>query len=197
MHRHEPADNPGPEDRLPRPVPGAARGRVDERLGDVEEAVRLAVGGFLASTDPDHEDMVQAALMATTRYLDDVGQVNGHPGAGLGRLAAAIARNRCRDLLRRRKARDEVPLEPFESILVAPCPTILDELEQAEQIEFLARAVRDLSVRCRRLLEAGYLEGASVAAILAEFGFKSPQNYYYHRNSCLEQLRKVFEKWFA
>jgi RNA polymerase sigma factor (sigma-70 family) len=197
MHRHEPVDNPGPQDRPPGPVPEANPGTVEQRLRDVEDAVRGAVDGFLAAGDPDHEDMVQLALIGTTRYLADVEDVNGHPGSGLGRLAAAIARNRCRDLLRRRKVRGEVQLEPFESILAAPCPTVLEEMEQAEQIEFLVRAVHELPARCRRLLESGYLEGASVGAILTGFGFNSPQSYYYHRNKCLEQLRSVFNRWFA
>jgi len=169
----------------------------EQRLAAVETPVRRAVQGFLGSNDPDHEDMVQLALIGANRYLKDTGSFNGDLGSGFTRLAVSIARNRCRDLLRRRKNLGEVELEPVQEILATPCPTILDEIEHDEQLDLLARSFKDLSQNCQRLLEAGYLKRPSLKELIARLGFKSPQAYYYNRNRCLERLKSILSRRVA
>ncbi len=170
---------------------------VDKRLDGLRPTVRRAVREYLSPSDPDHDDMVQLALMGTARYLVDTERADDLDDDGLERLAAAIARNRCRDLARRRKVRSEVELESLEAILVAPCPSILDDLEQNERYELLARGIRELPQRSRRLLVYRYLEGASLQDMMEEFGFGSVQLFYYHRNLCLENLRTFLNRWLV
>jgi len=196
MQRHEPTDHPDLEHQRQSPE-SAATVDAEQRLTAVETPVRRAVQGFLGSDDPDHEDMIQLALIGANRYLEDTGSFNGDLGSGFTRLAVSIARNRCRDLLRRRKNLGEVELEPVQEILATPCPTILDEIEHDEQLDLLARSFKDLSQNCQRLLEAGYLKRHSLKELIARLGFKSPQAYYYNRNRCLERLKTILSRRVA
>lgn len=167
----------------------------DEDAGDrlcirMRPAVRLAVARMLGDDDGEVEDVVQDALLAGLRYLIGDAEFAGDAT----RLAVTIARNRCRDLLRRRCRRPQVPLESYEMWLSDPARSALDELAAAELRDHLQAALDGLGRKCRDLLRALYVDDLTPEDVRRRAGLNTVQGVYHRRKVCLEQVRKFLQK---
>lgn len=170
------------------------------RAGDDQAGNRLArilhapllleAARFLGDDGADVEDVVQDALLSTLRYL------RRHDGTigDLVKLAATIARNRCRDLLRWRRGKTHVDIVPMSEWLADVSVSPLDDLERSERIRLLGQALETVSKACRRLLRAFYLEKRTAEEIRREIGLGTVQGVYFRRTECLRQARRAFDE---
>lgn len=173
----------------------AAFRRGDGGAGDrlclrMRPAVRLAVVRMLGDDDGEVEDVVQDALVAGLRYLDGDEEFAGDPT----RLAVTIARNRCRDLLRRRARRPQVGVDTYEEWLSDPSRSALDELAAAELRDQLQAALDSLGRACRALLRALYVEGITPEQARRRSGLGTVQGIYHRRRICLAEVKKFLQR---
>lgn len=152
--------------------------------------VRLDMLRMLGDDNPDVDDVVQEALVASLGYL---GAEQGFEG-DVVRLAVTIARNRGRDLIRWRRRRAQVMLEPLEAWLADPSRSALDELVAAETGRLVQMALERLPADCRSLLLALYVEGRTPEELRERFGLGSVHAIYYRRGACLERVRKILQR---
>jgi RNA polymerase sigma-70 factor (ECF subfamily) len=112
------------------------------------------------------EALQDTYVRAWTRAASYAGGLGGHP---LGWLAA-IARNRCLEIVRRRGL-DDAPWDPDRAeALVDPAPTPEQDFAEREQARAITRCLEALESVQRRAIELAYYEGLShteVAARLA------------------------------
>ncbi len=153
-------------------------------------AVRANVRQFLGPDDPDVDDVVQEALIATLRYLQDDVEFEGD----LARLAITIGRNRCRDLARKRRRWRAESIDTHVEQLPDLAATVLDDLDAADRRSLLLAALADLSDRCRDLLISRYLDDQSPEEICARLGIASRHAFYYRRVGCLRRLKIFYTK---
>jgi RNA polymerase sigma factor (sigma-70 family) len=173
----------------------AAYRRGDGEAGDrlcerVRPAVRLAVARMLGDDDGEVEDVVQDALLAGLRYLAGDREFAGDPT----RLAVTIARNRCRDVLRRRARRPRVAVDSYEEWLADPARSALDDLTAAELHQHLQAALDSLGRHCRDLLRALYVDDLTPEAVRRRVGLTTVQGVYHRRKVCLEKAKKFLQK---
>lgn len=110
--------------------------------------------------DPsDAEDVVQDALLAI-----HLKRGTWDPGQPVGPWAAAIARNKLIDALRRRGRRVSVPIEDFEDVL--PAPVEDDRLSPREA----ERLLSVLKGRQHDVVKSISLEGADIRATAEKYG---------------------------
>ncbi len=160
----------------------AAGDRLSARL---RKAVKLGAARLLGDDDVDIDDVVQDSLLACLGYLRDERGFKGDPT----RLAVTIARNRCRDLLRHRKRRPHVPIEPLATWLADSSRSPLDDIAVKEQHNLLQDALNRLSKSCRDLLRALYYEEQTPEEIRHNIGLTTVHGVYYRRGVCLENLK--------
>jgi len=172
----------------------AGRDEAGERLARVLDApVRLEASRFLGSEHADVDDVVQDTMLSLLKYLRRCDA----PVANLVKLAATIARNRCRDLVRWRSTKVHVDITPMDEWLADESRSPLDDLEKSDRLELLGRALAGISVKCRRLLVAVFYEKQSIESIRQRAGLGTVQAVYYRRTECLRQARRELEKMLA
>ena len=152
--------------------------------------VRLGAARLLGDDDPEVDDVVQDTLMAGLGYLRQEREFDGD----LVRLAVTIARNRCRDILRQRARRPQVPIEPLETWLAHPERSALDDLAESELFALLQQALDQLKAACRRLLHALYVDGLTPEDVRVRSGLSTVQGVYHRRSVCLGQARKLIQR---
>ncbi len=155
--------------------------------------VNLSVARLLGDDHPDREDIVQEALLAVLGYLRRDTEFAGD----LVRLAVTIARNRCRDILRRRRARPHLDIAALADWLADPGLSPLDALADADRRRHVQCALDRLDQPCRDLLEALYVQGVSTDVVRQQLGLGTVQAVYYRRAICLRQVRILFQKSLA
>ena len=165
--------------------------RADERMIEIlRQPVADDVRRFLGGDDPDVEDVVQESLIAALRYL--AGDVGTEQRAI--KLAVTIGRNRCRDLLRRRRRWQLSDIDEAANQIRSPGISALDAVEHADLREHLLASLAGLSEDCRNLLLLRYMDNMSTRAICRHLGLRSPQAFFHRRAACLRRLRKIFVK---
>jgi len=152
--------------------------------------VRREIARMLGDEDTDLDDVLQDAMIVGLRYLRAEAEFEGDPV----RLVVTIARNRCRDLLRKRSRRPHVELDPVEHWLADEARSALDDLEERERRELLQYALDRISPRCRRLLRQLYVEGLTPEQVRAASGLDTVQGIYYRRSVCLDHARIALQR---
>jgi len=154
----------------------------------LREPLSNDVTRFLSPDHPDIEDVIQETLVATLNYLSRDVEFHGD----LVRLAVTIARNRCRDLMRRNQRWAQIRIEPLADWLENPQKTILEDIEESERYSILQEALEKLSPECHKLLKFTYLEEMNTEDIRQSMGLQSRQGVYYRKAGCLRRLKKLF-----
>jgi len=145
---------------------------------------------MLGDGDTDLDDVVQESLLVCLRYLR---ADKGFTGDAV-RLAVTIARNRCRDLLRWRCRRPHVALDSLETWLADGSRSPLDDLAASERRDLLQESLNRISVGCRRLLHALYVEELTPEQVRSRTDLDTVQGVYYRRGACLDQLKKILQR---
>ena len=151
--------------------------------------IRRDVAQFLGADHAAVDDVVQDTLLGTMRYLEGDVEFSGDPLS----LALTVARNRCRDLLRRRNRRTDVPLDGREDQFPDDQPTLLDQLEQDERDALLQQALEHLDRDCRDLLHALFVEGLATETLRRRLGLGTVQAIYHRKAVCLRKLGSLFQ----
>lgn len=183
-HAHSP-DDATPLDALVRSY-RAGDDDGSELCRRLESAARNALLTFPGLDDATRDDAVQDALFAVLQYLRRDREFEGD----VARLCVSIARNRCRDVSRRRTRRPETPIESMAEWIADTTASALDVIDDEERLSLLQRGLDALSDACRRLLLRIYITGVAIETIRAEEGLGSVQAVYYRRDACLDQARK-------
>lgn len=201
----QPSENEGERD--PSPVPDLEK-LVAGFLRDEHQAERRL-----------HAWLTSEVLRSTRRYFrehdldfgaivaDSVSSVMLHiqkQGGFKGRLLAftvAVARNRCRGEIRRRRRRGHV--EYTANLHPSPhsAPSPLDGLVREEMVRHLQPVLDGLGEFCRFLLRAHYIEGRPMKDLLADLRrstdapYKTLQGLYDRRRRCLaEALKRLLDR---
>ncbi len=150
---------------------------------DMIEVCRRLLGESLGEA----EDAAQESLIAVFTYLDRRGAFPGNIGA----FAATVARNRCLDILRRRRRRSEGTIfqTPRDDKTVNP----LDELIAEELRVKLDWAMSQLDPACCKLLVQNYFKEESIKRISRREAGGNLQLIYYRRRRCLLKLGKILK----
>ena len=110
-------------------------------------AITLFASRFLSSRE-DGEDTAQAVFMEVWRNADQFDPSRASPKTWLFR----IARNRCIDVLRRRRIRQFVGLDEEPGEVPQDAPTALQVLSDKRDLQDVANAIRALPDRQRMAL---------------------------------------------
>ncbi len=153
--------------------------------------VRRAVADLLGDDHGDCDDVIQEALLAAMAYLrrDEVFE------GDFARLAVTIARNRCRDLLRRRTRFPHLDIEPLADWIVDRQASPLDHLEAEEKRHMMQQALDRLGPACRELLHAMYVDEEKTEVIRRRLGLGTVQAVFYRRTACVDQMKNYLQKW--
>ena len=181
------SQSPGPGPDLDALVAGVARrdvGAEETLFAHLRGHLRTTVSMFLPPDNTEADDVVVETI---TVVFDHVRREAGFDG-DLIRFAITIARNRCRNIMNRRKRRPQVPIEPLSEWVAHPERSPLDHLVDDEAVSFLQTAVDALDRTCRQLLRAFYFEGRAIESIRAVTGLGTVQGVYYRRTVCLRKL---------
>ncbi len=179
-HRIDPAE-------LADVIAGVASGvESDERrLHDIlASPVTAAVAGFLRSDDVEASDVVQETLVATFRYVKEGGGFEGD----IVSFAVTVARNRCRNVVNRRKRRREDPVEDVQERMSDGRPDVVERILSDEALDILRDGIRRLDRICRIVLRAFYIEERTIEEIRSMTGLKTVQGVYYRRQVCIKSL---------
>jgi len=170
----------------------------DDAAGDrlyefIAPPVRREIGRMLGDA-AEADDVMQETLLACLGYLRGDREFRGDAV----RLAVTIGRNRCRDILRRRRLRPQLDIEPFSHWLADPSRSALDDILADELRAILQDVLDSLARPCRRLLQALYVEDRTPEQARAVTGLDTVQGVYYRRGVCLRQARKLFQnRWLS
>jgi RNA polymerase sigma factor (sigma-70 family) len=162
----------------------------DRLFGKLRPVVQREAARMLGSADLEVEDVTQECLAATLGYLRRDEQFAGD----VVRLAATIARNRCRDILRNRRRRPHVPIDPLESWLATPDRSVLDELAETSLWALLQRVLDELGDACRQLLHDLYQRGLSTEEVRRRLGLQTLQGVYLRRDACLARANLFLQR---
>lgn len=184
---------PGQLDPLIAACRGGEDGAGDDLCTLLRGPVALGVARLLGDGHPDGEDIVQESLLAALGYLRRDDAFRGD----LVRLAVTIARNRCRDLLRRRRRQPQVDIEPLAAWLADPAVSALDALAEDSRRWGLQAALDRLDDACRDLLRAMYVQEVPTDALRRRLGLGTVQAVYYRRSVCLKKVRNFFQEGLA
>jgi len=133
-----------------------------ELLRQPERRRRLvALCGAISGDRGAAEDLAQETLLEAWRNTHKI-----HDPDGIDRWLAAIARNVCRRWARRRGRDSALAVLPEER----PAPDPLAELERAELLELLDRALAELPAEMRDVLVQRYVHDAPHAEIASRLG---------------------------
>lgn len=146
--------------------------------------VTAAARAFLGGDDGDADDVIQETMVVAFRYIRDGGGFEGD----IISFSVTVARNRCRNLLARRRRRQQVPLEDAQERVADPGDDAVDRLLSAEALAALRAGVARLGRVCRALLVAFYLEERTIEEIRVRCGLKTVQGVYYRRQVCIREL---------
>lgn len=152
----------------------------------LREAARL-----LGDQDLEVDDVTQECLAATLGYLEKEAEFSGD----LVRLSVTIARNRCRDILRRRSRRPQVDIEPMSEWLASPGRSALDEVAESDLLNLLQLTLDNLDEACRRLLDALFIKGLTSEQVRRRIGLNTVQGVYQRRSVCLEKAKKSLQRY--
>jgi len=152
--------------------------------------VRLDAARMLGDGSADVDDVVQESLVACLGYLRAEREFAGD----VVRLSVTIARNRCRDLMRKHSRHPHVTIEPLESWLAEPSRSPLDELASHQLYQFVQEALSRLDDDCRQLLRSLYVEGRTPEQMRARSGLSSVHGIYYRRGACLGRLKNILQR---
>jgi DNA-directed RNA polymerase specialized sigma24 family protein len=166
--------------------PGAA-----ERLHDLlVESGRVAAQRFLSLTDGEFQDVVSESVEVSLEYIRNLGGFEGDIVA----FTITVVRNRCRNILRYRRYRPHLPIEPMADYLAAPERSPLDMLEEEEMRGVLQAALGRLAGICRLLLHAFYIQQLPMKEILRLVpSIRTVQGLYHRRAACLKQALDVVQ----
>ncbi len=140
---------------------------------------------LLGESLEEAEDTAQESLIAVFAYLDRRGAFSGNIGA----FAATVARNRCLDILRRRRRRSERAI--FQIPRDEQTENPLDGLIAEELRAKLGWAMSQIDPACRKLLVQNYLKEESVKQISRREAGGNLQLIYYRRRRCLMKLGEI------
>ena len=147
------------------------------------------VARFLGPDSAAVDDVIQESLLTSMRYVQADVEFDGD----LVRLAVTIARNRCRDLLRKQSRHRHAPLDADHEDLPDPRPPVTDRLEHEQRHALLQRALDQLDPDCRRLLQGLFQEGRRGEDLRRELGLGTVQTVYQRKAACLARARKIFQ----
>jgi RNA polymerase sigma factor (sigma-70 family) len=168
----------------------AGEAEAGDRLAEIlRPVILLDVSRFLGDNHPDREDVCQDSIIASLRYLKRDQGFSGN----LVHLSVTIARNRCRDLLRRGARHPETDIEPLAPFLADPGRTHLDELDDRQMTHLLQRLLDRISLECRLLLKALYFDSLSPNEVKELIGLKTVQGVYHRRSVCLASMKKLLQ----
>lgn len=157
----------------------------ERRLHDIlASPVTAAVAGFLRSDDVEASDVVQETLVATFRYVKEGGGFDGD----IVSFAVTVARNRCRNVVNRRKRRREDPVEDVQERMSDGRPDVVERILSDEALDILRDGIRRLDRICRIVLRAFYIEERTIEEIRSMTGLKTVQGVYYRRQVCIKSL---------
>ncbi len=182
-----PSRSPADAATVARTIAGVAAGdpAAEEALHALlASPVTAAACSFLGTDDVDAQDVVQESLVTTFRYVREGGGFEGDIIA----FAVTVARNRCRNVLARRRRRPQVALEDAEAGVPDPRAGALESLMSAEALAVLRSGVSRLGRVCRALLWAFYVEEKTIEEIRAVSGLTTVQGVYYRRQACIREL---------
>ncbi len=162
-----------------------------ERLSNaLWNPIQLSVGRMLGDNYLEKDDVAQDSLLAALDYFKRDEGFQGDPV----KLAVTIARNRCRDILRRNVRYPQVDLTPMIDWIADPAKSALDDLEQDELLVLLQKALNRISTSCSQLLRSIYIQKTPSDTIRRQLGLKSVQAVYYRRGICLEEAKKLLQQ---
>jgi RNA polymerase sigma factor (sigma-70 family) len=153
----------------------------------------LTVRSFLGEEQPEAHDIVQDAVLAVLAYLQ---RKNGFTG-DLVNFTIAVTRNRCRNLLIWQRRHPGVAIDTLTASLADPARSPLEALLADEVQDLLQRALDQLGAKCRALLHALFIEGASVDEVRRRTGLRTVQGIYYRRAECLKRAARLLKKRFT
>lgn len=167
----------------------------DSAAGDrlcivLRPAVRREAARMLGDDDSDVDDVTQESLVTSLGYLR---RESGFEG-DIVRLAATIARNRCRDLLRHRARYPKVEIEPLADWLATPERSALDDLDESEIYSLIQSALGRLRPPCRQLLHDLYVVGRTPEQVRARVGLRTVKGIYHRRSVCLGEIKKLVQR---
>jgi RNA polymerase sigma factor (sigma-70 family) len=166
---------------------GGDESQADSLCRLLAPSIRRAATRFLGPGGAELDDVVQDSLIAVMTYLRRRRKFEGD----LTKVSVTIASNRCRDILRTRARRPQVPIEDFGAWLADPSRSPLDHLLESEVTSTLQRALDRLDPTCRRLLHAFYLAGTSIEDIRIQTGLTTVQGVYHRRMVCLKFVARL------
>jgi len=153
----------------------------------------LTVRSFLGEEQPEAHDIVQDAVLAVLAYLQ---RKNGFTG-DLVNFTIAVTRNRCRNLLIWQRRHPGVAIDALTASLADPARSPLEALLADEVQDLLQRALDQLGAKCRALLHALFIVGASVDEVRRRTGLRTVQGIYYRRAECLKRAARLLKKRFT
>ncbi|MCP4548145.1 MAG: sigma-70 family RNA polymerase sigma factor [bacterium] len=146
---------------------------------------------FLAHTDIDPVDVVQDSLISLLAYFRNSSDL---ADCRVAAYASVVVRNRCRDVLRRKRAKLVVRFDKIAGTLKSSLKDPLEELVALENSEWLNEAILALPQSCRTILKELYYRGRTVRELAETMKLNSVQVLYYRRNQCLKKLKRNFKK---
>lgn len=166
----------------------------DAQAGDhlaevLRPVILLDVSRFLGDQHPDREDICQDTIVVALRYLCRDQEFNGN----FVQFSVTIARNRCRDLLRKQSLRTETDIEPMSPFLADPGRSHLEDLGDRQMVGLLQKTLDRISQDCRRLLKALYLDDKSTQEVKEMIGLTTVQGVYHRRAICLDKMKKLLQ----
>lgn len=151
-----------------------------EKIIPLQSAMQLLAERMLGDVN-DAEDIVQDVFMSIWERRNDL---DGHPNPQ--GYCIQMVRNRCIDLLRKRKRHDE----HAESIRLMTDEAVMMEVEETqEKSRILRRLLGELPDRQRRAIEMKYIEECDTEKMMNALGMSS-SNVYTTISRALQTLRE-------
>jgi RNA polymerase sigma factor (sigma-70 family) len=134
----------------------------------------------------DHDDLVQEAY---TRLLRAQSAGNIHYAKA---FLFTTARNAALDLFRRRRVMPMEAVTDFKALSVLEeRPGVTELVDQQQELEILAEAVRALPDRCRQVIMLRYLDGLAYKEIAVQLGI-SPETVKVHMAKGMRRCAAFF-----
>lgn len=136
----------------------------------------------------DHDDLVQETYTRLLRAKATSGV--RYPRAFL----FTTARNAAFDLFRRRRASPtEAVTDQTELTVLADQPDAAERVDQQQELDVLADAVRALPDRCRQVIMLRYLDGLAYKEIAGQLGI-SPETVKVHMAKGMRRCAAFFQE---
>lgn len=131
--------------------------------------VMLSIGRGFFGNDADAEDVAQEGMLSLLKYMEHLDAEKEHHA-----LAIRIAKHRCMDMVRKRKAWAAVSIEDVTPPNRDAGSSPHEELEAKEIHKAMATAIEHLKPSERRLFELRQIEGSSLDEIAEQTGIAKP-----------------------